>query len=422
MNLRVKIPFLVVWLLGSSLQLAFAEKIHVGASWTSQTMHPDEITVGPYRESGGIVPRVLINIDASQGIKNPKLFQLTQEKGGKKEVVEITQVEAKQVPSNPKNHVATILLILKKPPLDDAKYTLVIPEGALQLDVDPKEFTLDDYLGKPIAVSGSPKEHNKDAHPFPENKLALQQGSETGTVSFQYYHNYVFGSIEKNLFDIHLSLNADASLRSALSNKYIDKLEAEAGGYWVKIVGLDHEVLGQRGIIEGGFSTKLQADQQLQKIDSTVGLNTWLWLNNDFFGSIYRGACIFGIKPDFGLPPTIILGYDYVSHLKNDASANGFSGNNRLTGRFAWTLPIGRNLHSDVIILSQIKELNLVTDVSSTYDVANSKIAPLANLSLDFVLSASDKMPSVSLSFADGKAAPKFQQFDAFLAGFKMHF
>ncbi len=419
MNRCFKISVVVAWLLGSSLQLTLAEKIHLGASWTSQEMHLDEIRVGPFREDGSALPKALIDINASQGIKNPKLFQLIQEKGGKKEVVEITQVEAKQVPTNPPNRVARIILVLKKPPLDDAKYTLTIPAGAIVLDL-PSGLTLADS-DKPIAISGSPKEHNKYAHPFPENKLALQQGSETGTVSFQYYHNYPFSSAD-NLFDIHLSLNADASLRSALSNKYIDKLEAEAGGYWVRMVGLEHDVLGQRGIIELGFSSKLQADQQLQKIDSTVGLNAWLWLNNDFFGDIYRNACFFGNKPDFGLPPTIILGYDYVSHLKNDASANGFSGNNRLTGRFAWTLPIGRNLHSDVIILSQIKEINLVTDASGTYDVENSKIAPLANLSLDFVLSTSDKLPSVSLSFADGKAAPKFQQFDAFLAGFKMHF
>src|SRR5207245_6888811 len=91
--------------------------------------------------------------------------------------------------------------------------------------------------------------------------------------------------------DIHLSLNADASLRSALSNKYIDKLEAEAGGYLVKMVGLEHEILGERGIIEYGLSTKLQADQQFQKIDSTVGLNSWLWLNNELFGAIYQNAC-----------------------------------------------------------------------------------------------------------------------------------
>jgi hypothetical protein len=413
-----KIAILGAWLLSTTHAIATAEKIHIGASWTSQKMHLDEITVAPRDENDGFVPAALINTEESQGIKNPKLFQLIQDKGGKKEVVEVTQI---QVPNRDK-HVGNILLVLKKPPLNDAKYTLTIAEGALKFVVDSNQFQLEEYIGKPIAVSGSPKEHNKYARPFPENKLALQQGNETGTVSFQYYRNYLLGSIDKNLFDVHLSLNADASLRSALSNKYIDKLEAEAGGYWVKMVGLDHDVLGQRGIVEMGFSTKLQADQQFQKIDSTAGVNAWLWVNNNLFGDIYRNICLFGVKPDYGLPPTIIFGYDYVSHLKNDASANGFSGNNRLTGRFSWTLPIGRNLHSDVIILTQIKEINLVTDVSGTYDVENAKVAPLASLSLDFALSTSDKMPSVSLSFADGKAAPKFQQFDAFLAGFKTHF
>jgi hypothetical protein len=419
MNRRVALLAITGCLVGLPCHFASADKIHIGASWTFQVMHPDEIRVGPFREDNSALPQAIIDINASQGIKNPRLFQLIKEKDGKKESVEITQVQAKQVPSNPSNRVARIILVLKKPPVDDAKYTLTIPLGALVLDL-PTGLTLVD-ADKPIAVSGTPKEHNKYAHPFPEDKLSLQQTGETGTVSFQYYHNYSFSS-GPNLFDIHLALNADASLRSALSNKYVDKLEAEAGGYLVKIVGLEREVLGQRGIIEGGFSTKLQADQQFEKIDSTIGVNTWLWLNNNLFGDIYRGFCLFGTKPDFGLPPTIILGYDYVGHLKNDASAHGFSGNNRLTGRFAWTLPIGRELHSDLLILNQIKEINFVSDISGTYDIENAKAAPLINLSVDFVLSTSDKLPSVSFSYADGKAAPKFQQFDALLAGFKMHF
>jgi hypothetical protein len=419
MNQRVALLAIIGCFAGLPCHFASADKIHIGASWTSQVMHPDEIRVGPFREDGSALPQAIIDIDASQGIKNPKLFQLIKEKDGKKESVEITQVQAKQVPSNPPNRVARIILVLKKPPVDDAKYTLTIPPGALVLDL-PTGLALVD-ADKLIAISGTPKEHNKYAHPFPEDKLSLQQTGETGTVSFQYYHNYSFSS-GPNLFDIHLALNADASLRSALSNKYVDKLEAEAGGYLVKIIGLDREVLGQRGIIEAGFSTKLQADQQFEKIDSTIGVNTWLWLNNNLFGDIYRGFCLFGTKPDFGLPPTVILGYDYVGHLKNDASAHGFSGNNRLTGRFAWTLPVGRELHSDLLILNQIKEINFVSDISGTYDVENAKAAPLINLSVDFVLSTSDKLPAVSFSYADGKAAPKFQQFDAFLAGFKMHF
>jgi hypothetical protein len=419
MNHGFALLIAIAALAGLPCHCAFADKVHIGASWTSQQMHPDEIRVGPFREDGSALPQALIDINASQGIKNPKLFQLIKDKDGKKESIEITQVEARQVPTNPANRVARIILVLKKPPVDDARYTLTIPSGALVLDV-PAGLALVD-ADKPIAVSGTPEEHNKYAHPFPENKLSLQQTGETGTVSFQYYHNYVFSS-GPNLFDVHLALNADASLLSALSNKYIDKVEAEAGGYLVRIVGMEREVLGQRGIIEAGFSSKLQADQQFDKIDSTIGVNAWFWLNNDLFGEIYRRFCLFGTKPDFGLPPTIILGYDYVGHLKDDGSAHGFSGNNRLTGRFSWTLPVGRELHSDVLILNQIKEIDFVSDVSGTYDVENAKAAPLISLSIDFILSTSNKLPSVSFSYADGKAAPKFQQFDAFLAGFKMHF
>ena len=414
----VRAYLLTICFVALSPLLLGAEKIHLVAEWTSEIAHPDEINLEAVNEDGSAYEQFIFVISSSQAIRNPKLFRLTLAKGGKLETIEIASVKPRSGKGAPADRAERVSLILAKPPVDKGKYTLTLPAGALVFDL-PSGVTLAD-VDKPIEITGDVEEHNKYAHPFPENKLSLQQGDETGTVSFQYYHNYFFGTARNA--DLHLGLTADASLRSALSNKYIDKLEAEAGGYLVKMVGEEHEVLGQRGIIEYGFSTKLQADQQFEKIDSTVGLNSWLWLNNAFFGNIYRNACFFGDKPDFGLPPTLIFGYDYVSHLKNDASAHGFSGNNRLTGRFAWTLPIGRNIHTDILILSQIKEISLVMDISGTYDVDQSKVAPLANLSLDFALSTSDKMPNVSLSFADGKAAPKFQQFDAFLAGFKMHF
>lgn len=56
--------------------------------------------------------------------------------------------------------------------------------------------------------------------------------------------------------------------------------------------------------------------------------------------------------------------------------------------------------------------MNFVLDLSGIYDVENSKFAPVANIWFDSVISSSDKMPTVSFSFASGKAPAKFEHFD----------
>ena len=186
-------------------------------------------------------------------------------------------------------------------------------------------------------------------------------------------------------------------------------------------------MLGNYGIVEFGFSSKLQADQDFSKVDETFGVNSWLWLHNDIFDSITKGLSLYdgkrGTKGHFEavLPPRIILGYDYVTHLKNDGSAK--TGNNRLVGSIAWDFPLASNVEiTGLPFVDQIKGVTLVTSYSGIYDLDKSSYAPEAHISLDFLLSTSDKVPTISLSWVNGKTAPKFEHFDAFLAGFKMKF
>ena len=97
------------------------------------------------------------------------------------------------------------------------------------------------------------------------------------------------------------------------------------------------------------------------------------------------------------------------------------TGHNRLDGSFYWSLPLARNVENKGIpLLDQIRQVDFNIDLAGIYDIDESKFSPEVNLSVDLALSTSDKMPTISLSWVNGKTAPKFEHFDAFLAGFKM--
>ncbi len=399
-----------------------AEEIRLIPKWSSSSSEPNIILLEPTvfingKDSGAYAgPRPPIDTAHTKAIANPKLISVIAVKDNKPYPVEITKIEAKSSPI-----AANLRIVLPKAPDKNMHYLVTIPVGSVAyVSPLPSGVTVGD-THQPLEIKGDIQVHNDFLTSTQStNKAALRQGSKSGTIDFSYLLQYPLGDPIAPTGAVHASIDANASFNAAERHRYFDKIEAELGAYAVHVFG---ENSTNNAIVEYGLSSKLQADQQFDKIDQTLGVNTWIYPNADPFPWIYRNVCLFGEKPDFALPPRIIFGYDYVFHENNDAVTTSFDGNQRLSGRFDWTLPIAHHLAiKDVPIVDSIREIELVTDISGIYDINKGKAAPEIHLSLDFVLSDSDKSPTISFSYINGKSAPKFENVDAFLAGFKLKF
>jgi hypothetical protein len=326
--------------------------------------------------------------------------------------------------------------LLPTKPVDVSKgvWSVVIQKGCLSTaHTISNKFEEQDLVIDTVAWKRD-EEYLKNG--VPESKVEVKQGSKTGVVSFnasfKHYFDKEFAdlgsgrdsadvahqfSLTDALVQGHLSL--DASIEPSQKGQYLNNAEGELGGYLSGVFF--------KSLTEIGFSTKTQADQEFKQIDQTGGINAWMWVNQNWVDNIARAFFLAGDRPSFQDHLLVIAGYDYVGHLRNDSSSNSnYDGSNRLYARLYWNIPVVRaiDLHRFSPI-DQKLDLDFLADVKATYDVENSKVAPEIKLSLDFKLSkikVAAKQPSISLSFIDGRAAPTFQHFDAFLAGMKMPF
>jgi hypothetical protein len=123
------------------------------------------------------------------------------------------------------------------------------------------------------------------------------------------------------------------------------------------------------------------------------------------------------------IAPLFTFRYDYVSHIKDSKVAD--TGQNRLTGALFYRLPLAREI--DILkstgLTKQVFDSDFVTELEFVYDCDKQKFANNSKLTLE-ILPHTDAahQPALTLTYAQGKATPTFQHFDAFLAGLKIPF
>ena len=85
-------------------------------------------------------------------------------------------------------------------------------------------------------------------------------------------------------------------------------------------------------------------------------------------------------------------------------------------------MPIARGWKLPVVFKDGF-DGDFLVDVETVYDVVEGKFYNNSKLTLDFHSQVNpDKAPGFTLTYAQGKATPTFQHFDAFLAGLKFPF
>jgi hypothetical protein len=424
---------------------AHAQKaVEIRAVWSVDpcAAKPDDqifVVIKPYlKESNSIYRGKLFRADDPRLTKENFSFKT---KAGKD--VDFTVVPPDESPG------FLIKLVPKKTPSKDQGYTLTIKEP-FNL-VTTTDVSVGTYAGKSITLSEGDLGRNLDYNKAtPTNKVSVVQGKAS---AFSLEATYIYPLTHKaakpcegsaasdskggSWIDpdslLRFNLKGDSSFQSVSSRDYLDKLEAEIGGY---LAGYFHNY---SSIGELGVKSTLQSDRNFDTVDQAIGVNGFITVTNTFTTAVSHLFVSRKSNPDdphgqdYELPPILSLGYDYVVHLTRDKGVTRTDvSQNRLVGRLYWEIPILRGLQLPSAILKDPNkriDADFIADLGATYDLAKSKFLPETKLNLDLYWSKLNEAPqehskraAITLTFVNGQSAPKFENYNAILGGIKLPF
>jgi|ERR1051325_5937101 hypothetical protein len=264
-----------------------------------------------------------------------------------------------------------------------------------------------------------------------KNKVEFKSsGSSVAAGSVRYTYNYDSPlSQYPSWWHFEALGKADFNLLSEDRAKYFNSIVGQVSGFyvnsWTTPWGDKAQIDQRQSPYYVGLSGNVESDQKFETVDSTVGIQVRSFVKNPVTDFLY-GLMVFGeAKNEAGIKPRFELGYAYVGHIKE--SMDTHSGSNRFTGTFSWWVPVLRNQGFSPLVRDRVADVDFQIEVGGIYDIEKSELTDTTNLSLDIhwrkaLEKASDKDPSFTLSYAQGKATPTFKHFDAFLAGLKIPF
>ena len=271
------------------------------------------------------------------------------------------------------------------------------------IPLDAKDVTMDEeYLG--LIKSLQPK-------------AEILGGSGGGDGSF--YLSYPLNRISDGWLHLDASAKGDFNLRSEDRTKYFNNLNAQVKGFYSDNWG-DCRT-GFCGYFELGVDARVETDQVFDNVNATFGPTVALRVKNPLTTWLHH-LLVPNIN-EAGTAPLFFLSYDYVDHIEKEQSVE--SGTNRFRGDFYWNFPVARGISKlkDWGFSQQLFDADFIIDVETIYDFDKSKFTDNTKLTLSIQpQTASDKAPSFTLTYAQGKATPTFKNFDAFLAGLKIPF
>jgi hypothetical protein len=179
-----------------------------------------------------------------------------------------------------------------------------------------------------------------------------------------------------------------------------------------------------------GITAKYESDQSFDNLNLLVGVVGHIIARNPITDEIQEAILMRGplfLNPRrirvVTIAPLFTFRYDYVSHIKDSKEID--TGQNRLTGALFYRLPLAREM--DILkttgLTQQMFDSDFVTELEFVYDCDKQKFANNSKLTLEILPHTdAEHQPALILTYAQGKATPTFQHFDAFLAGLKIPF
>lgn len=179
-----------------------------------------------------------------------------------------------------------------------------------------------------------------------------------------------------------------------------------------------------------GASGKYESDQNFANVNLLAGVVAHIIARNPITDELQRAILLNGplfLNPDRRVDATIAplftFRYDFVDHVKE--SKNVDTGQNRFTAALFYRLPLARgiNILKTTGITKQVFDSDFIAELEGVYDVDKETLTDNSKLTLEFRPRTDvEHQPSFTLTYAQGKAAPTFKHFDAFLGGLKIPF
>jgi hypothetical protein len=321
----------------------------------------------------------------------------------------ILLIPKEEIPAKGKNYIVRVA------------HTLVIeaPDGT-HTAVPPKDYPLDNSIAEIDREILAPESV--------ESKLELQAGTGGGVVSVKYHLRK--DQIKRQLRDgvtsndtwlhVDLTAKADVNITPSEKDKYFDSMVAELDLFhaysWPRLTDKMEALPAIMGHSEFGLTGRFETDRDFKTMDATVGAVYSVFVKNPVTTWLHS-AFVPKLK-EAGVAPLFIVGYDYVSEIRNGTATD--KGSNRVRAEFSWSLPI---LREQALPILGSTDADAVFDVGGIFDVDKQRLTDTTKITLEVRQhEVTDKSWSYILTYAQGKATPTYNHFDAILAGLKKSF
>ncbi|HWY52651.1 MAG TPA: hypothetical protein VNW72_14335 [Chthoniobacterales bacterium] len=262
-----------------------------------------------------------------------------------------------------------------------------------------------------------------------QNKIEFLNGSAVGAGSAR--ATYLYDSpLSAEWLHVEALGKADFDFRSQDKTKYFNSIVGQLSAFyaskWTFGSQPTPEFPGETmpsGAIPYhiAINGSVESDQTFNTVDATGGVSFVAYANNPITDALHK---IFVPNIDAleaGVAPKFKFGYDYVGHVKNGVDTG--TGSERLTADVYWSMAVARGWKLPDFLYKDGFDADFIVDVETVYAFEKGKFFDNSKLTLDFHSQLKpDKSPSLTFTYAQGKATPTFKHFDALLAGVKFPF
>ena len=419
---------LFVWIIQAGSLLA--EQVWISADWSLQDQDKEKrfvrqvvrITLRKGPPPAGVVPKSVILGD-SPAVLDARYWKLIAEKGDKQEEIPVRVV----LPTlSPEPRVKSIMLAPGKA-LDTGKsYTLSLvraPGLPYPLRLAPGYTIANPDALTSLSLPAEELKRDKnyvDGNKAFESSFVLNTGEGTGvSLRAAWGHNdFKYGSHSSFL----ATLSADGTYKPRDKGNYLNSIVGEIDASWNFTKELP--ALQANAVEMLALTHRIEADRDFEVVNGTLGVTSWTSFGADWLDRFSRALCLIGTPPSRTPSPILALAYDYVFKINEDLGTGERIrevGDHRLRVQFYWSVKLAHEFQ--VPLIEGKYDADVVLNLSGIQDFKTGDFLPDARVTLELAPASDDKSkPSFTLTYLNGKVTPRFEDYDAFLAGFKFPF
>lgn len=382
------------------------------------------LRIGAKRPDGTEVAGAVFNPN-SKASENASFWELTAtDKDGRKQVVKTTLVARK----NGQGQIPSIVLFPDKQPDPKLTYRIAPANGANLDGVLISDFTITNEKDFPIQAIESKFLPDDIAYVNGNKALEPSIAFKTGkgsTASLKLFWGFQQWEEGKHL-RVQALLDAEGTYKPKNKGNYLSKVNGEIDGLYL-FPDFEMPALGLHALEQVGFDARVESDQYFDNVHGAVGLSTWTAINGSSIQAFANALCLYGDLDISAPSPVLTINYELVTALsRDDATRKRISETttDRLRAHLFWSIKLAHKIPlQQVWDRLDIYDVDFVIDSGFSYDFREALFLPDVNLSLEIGPSAVDKSkPTFTITYVNGKANTRFENYNAVLAGVKLPF